>query len=315
MKILIVVFFTLVLFAACSSKPADNNGELVIDDSKLVVIERPDIGFDAYVEPSDEPVEPIPEPPDYIEIAKANLSEEHGRVYVGMSDLMNHNYRHIDTGIVHPASTIKAMIMEYALLQIHAGNASLDEIYDGYTLLYSIEQMVQVSCNESTGTLVARFGRANIQSWLDVNYPDTELNSDWRNYHHNNKYNEITVEDTILFLERLWANRYTQPYDRMLDIMFGTTWSREKIPAATEGIAGVMVASKSGSYVDGSDTADHDMAIVVKYGLNGEIEFAYALTFYSFSNYSEISYSAARPAIIAMSLDIYEQVAEFMSAN
>ncbi|MCL2697370.1 MAG: class A beta-lactamase-related serine hydrolase [Oscillospiraceae bacterium] len=314
MKKLMGLIPALIIFAACSS-----GGELRINDEKLTVLDYSSASFDDdNIGDYPLPPEPArPEPPDFIEIAKAHLSGSHGRIYVGMADLTYPGgYRYIDdSGRIHPASTIKSMIMEYALLQIHAGNASPDEVYDSYTLLYSIEQMIQMSCNESTGTLVARFGRANIQSWLDGNYPGTDLNSDWRNYHHNNKYNETTVEDTVEFLERLWERRNEEPYRQMLDIMFGTIWSREKIPAATEGIANVRVANKTGSYADGDDTADHDMAIVVSYDDDGEILFAYALVFYSFAPYSEITYSAARPAIVAMAEEIYEQVSKFYAEN
>jgi hypothetical protein len=315
MKKLTGILLVLIMFAGCSGQTGSDENILKVDDSRLTVLPRPDYTEPDESEPDPEPVRP--EPPDFVEIAKQHLNESHGRVYVGMADLTYPNaYRYVDDpGIIHPASTIKSMIMEYALLQIHAGNASSDEIYDGYTLQYSIEQMMQVSCNESTGTLVARFGRADIQSWLDLNYPGIELNSNWRNYHHNNKYNEITVEDTIVFLERLWELRHGEPYKQMLDIMFGTTWSREKIPAATEDISNIRVASKSGSFLDGDDTADHDMAIVVSYDEDGGIEFVYALTFYSFAPYSEITYSVARPAIVAMAREIYEQVSEYYSGS
>jgi beta-lactamase class A len=310
------VVLLLIVFAACGSnnnRPEAVYGDLRIDDSGLIVLDRPGAEPE---EPEPEPEPQRPEPPDFVETAKQHLNESHGRVYVGMADLTYPGaYRHIDSGVMHPASTIKSLIMEYALLQIHEGNASLEEVYDGYTLLYSIERMVQISCNESTGTVVARFGRANIQSWLDTNYPNTELNSDWRNYHHNNKYNEITVEDTIVFLERLWERRFDEPYRQMLDIMFNTTWSREKIPAATEGLENVRVASKSGSFLDGSETADHDIAIVVGYDEFGGVEFAYALAFYTFAPYNEATYSDARPAIIAMSEEIYEQVSGFYAEH
>jgi beta-lactamase class A len=305
------------VFTACG----DGGGELRVNDEKLIILDAPtaEAWLDAVSAPPGEPEpEPVrPEPPDFVEIAKLHLDETHGRVYVGMADLTYPDaYRHIDNpGIIHPASTIKSLVMEYALLQIHAGNASLDEYFEGYTLLYYIERMVQVSCNESTGALIERFGRADIQSWLDVNYPSTELNSNWRNYHHNNKYNEITVEDTIAFLERLWERRFDEPYRQMLDIMFNTTWSREKIPAAVEGFEDVRVASKSGSFVDGDNTADHDMAIVVGYDEFGGVKFAYALVFYSFAPYSDATYSVARPAIVAMSFDIYERVSDFYAEH
>ncbi|MCL2637450.1 MAG: class A beta-lactamase-related serine hydrolase [Oscillospiraceae bacterium] len=311
MKKLTIFFLTLFIFTACGS----SGGELRINDEKLTVLDSPTIEavLDAHsAQAEEEEVIPRPEPPNFVEIAKTHLNESHGKVYVGMADLTYLDaYRHIDTGVFHPASTIKSFVMEYALLQIHAGNAELDELFEGYTLLYYLEQMIQVSCNESTGALIARFGRADIQSWLDVNYPSTELNSDWRNYHHNGKYNEITVEDTISFLEKLWERRFEEPYRQMLGIMYGTTWSREKIPTPFEGLENVRVASKSGSYVDGDETADHDMAIVVSYYSTGEIEFVYALTFYSFSPYNEASYSNARSAMIAMSREIYEQVSLF----
>jgi beta-lactamase class A len=235
-----------------------------------------------------------------------------------MADLMNPNsYRHIDNpGVIHPASTIKCMIMEYVLLQVHGGNASVSDVFEGSTLMFHVERMINVSCNDSTGALIARFGRENIDNWLQQNYEHTRLFSDWRTYStRDGRYNETSVEDTIAFLEKVWTNREASPYDRMLDILFGTTFSREKIPYALEDIQGVKVGNKSGSFADGRDTADHDMAIVVKYGENGEIEFAYALTFYSFSQYNTETYSAARPAIIAMARDIYEHVSEFYTSD
>jgi len=308
---LLIVF--IIFGTACEKLPTFSNGQPKITD--------PDTSAPTDTnnpEDTATPENPPVPPPDYVEIAKRLQTDSHDRIYVGMADLMNPNgYRHSDNpGIIHPASTIKTQIMEYALLQIQAGNGSLDEIYDGYTLKYLIERMIQVSCNDSTGSLIARFGRGNIDNWLMESYKYTRLNSDWRTHSTiDGRYNETSVEDTIICLERIWQNRKNEPYSTMLEIMFGTTFSREKIPAATEDIAGVKVANKTGSFIDGADTADHDMAIVVKYNSNGEIEFAYALTFYSFSPYVESTYSAARTGIVAMARDIYEQVDEFNNAD
>jgi len=309
--------FLLIVFiffgTACERLPAAGIGKPTVTD--------PDTSVPTDTSTPEEtatPENPPVPPPDYAEIAKRLLTPEHDRVYVGMADLINpSDYRYFDDpGSIHPASTIKTQIMEYALLQIQAGNGSLEEIYDGFTLKYLIERMIQVSCNDSTGSLIARYGRVNIDNWLQESYKHTRLNSDWRTYSKTDgRYNETSVEDTIICLERIWDNRETEPYSTMLNIMFGTTFSREKIPAATEGIEGVKVANKTGSFIDGADTADHDMAIVVKYSENGEIEFAYALTFYSFSPYVESTYSAARPGIVAMARDIYEQVAEFTDTD
>jgi len=329
--ILSVVF--VLAFTGCTSivtpvHPNNNGSENGINGNNAT---DPN-GTNGYEDPPPPPISPADLPPapsvdvpplwvknvphgvaDFVGFAQTQLTGAHGEYYIGMADLLNPDgYRHIDdSGLIHPASTIKCQIMEYALLQVHAGNADVSEMIDGLTLMYLIERMIQVSCNDSTGSLIARFGRANIQSWLDVNYPDTELNSDWRGYNHNSEYNASSVRDTIAFLERVWKNRDEQPYERMLDIMFGTTFSRLKIPAVIEEFEGVKIANKTGSFIDGAKTADHDMAIVIKYGANGDIEFAYALTFYSFSQFiDEETYSAARPAIISMSLDIYERVRE-----
>ncbi|MCL2018680.1 MAG: class A beta-lactamase-related serine hydrolase [Oscillospiraceae bacterium] len=306
------LIFGMICIPGCGKELKVESGGLTVNtptsDSEINKTEEPSS--------EDPPVNKIP-PPDYITNAKKLLGEEHGKVYIGMADLMDPNgYRYEDDpGTIHPASTIKAMVMEYAFLQVKAGNASLDEIVDGTTLLTLINQMIQVSCNESTGSIIARFGRAAIDEWLQDNYKHTRLYSDWRGYNHENKYNQTSVEDTVDFLVKLYRNKDEEPYDRMLEIMFGTTYSRDKIPAATADIASVKVANKTGSFVDGDDTADHDMAIVISYDSDNKIEFAYALVFYSFSPYSEHTYSAARPAIIAMARDIYEQVADFNAVN
>ncbi|MDR2531374.1 MAG: class A beta-lactamase-related serine hydrolase [Oscillospiraceae bacterium] len=311
---LILTAVLIITMAGCNEKETADNGQPTIGQNNTHETSSNNYNEEVTTEPENplEPPEP-PDPPDYIAIAKRLQNDSHGRIYIGMADLMNPNgYRYADEpGTIHPASTIKCMIMEYALLQIESGNAELSSIQDGYTLLYLIERMIQVSCNDSTGSLIARFGRENIDNWLQENYGDTRLYSDWRGYNHQNRYNQTSVEDTIVFLEKMWVNRTAQPYERMLDIMYGTTFSREKIPAATEGIPGVKVGNKTGSFVDGAGTADHDMAVVVKFGSDGEIEFAYALTFYSFSQHVESTYSVARPAIVAMARDIYEQVSSF----
>ncbi|MCL2634295.1 MAG: serine hydrolase [Oscillospiraceae bacterium] len=254
-----------------------------------------------------------PETPDYVAEAKRLMTPENGDIYIGMVDLKKPNgYRYVDDcGGIHPASTIKAQIMEYALWQVIYGNAALNDNVGGYTLKHRIEQMIQVSCNESTAYIIAKFGRENIDNWLLENYPNTRLHSDWVSFNPDGIFNTTTVEDNIVFLENMFHNREYEPYKTMLDIMFNTTWSRDKIPAATVNIPNVTVANKTGSFVDGAATADHDIAIIIEWGTNGEIITAYALAFYSFSNYTESTYSAARPAIIAMAQDIYENISNY----
>jgi len=307
MKKLLVFVFIVIIFTTCTPQ------EVV--PVHISVDEAPDIE-ESLTAPTQEPQPEIPLPPspceplDFVETAKRIINPIHGDIYIGMSCLTTSNYRYIDnSGAIHPASTIKAFIMEYALLQVHAGNAELDEVYDGVTLLFSIAQMIQISCNPSTGTVIARFGRESIDDWLLENYEDTRLFDDWRG-EYVGQFNTTSVEDTIVFLEKLWINREDEPYKLMLEIMFGTVHSREKIPTATEGIAGIYIANKSGAFISEGLTADHDMAIVVKRDFQGEIEFAYALTFYS---YSIPAYGVfpARPAIIDMALDIFMQVYEY----
>ena len=249
--------------------------------------------------------------PDYVANARSIVEEKHGNIYIGMADLKDpRGYRHIDDGIIHPASTIKSMIMEYALLQAAAGKVNLSEDMDGRTLERRIELMIQISCNESTGYVIARFGRAVINDWLIENYAHTRLNSDYRGNNHG--YSATSVYDTIAFMERVFQNRDSEPYKTMFNIMLGTTWSRDKIPAATVGNQNVIVANKTGSFTYGENlAADHDMAIVTEVTSSGEIISAYALTFYTFSRAADANYSVARPAIISMSRDIFEQVSNF----
>jgi hypothetical protein len=228
-----------------------------------------------------------------------------------MADLMNPDgYRHIDdSGIIHPASTIKCQIMEYAFLEIHKGNADVRDMAGGLSLQTRIERMIRVTCNDSTAFVIAHFGRAAIDAWLMENYKNTRLYSDFAGYNHENKYNATCVEDNIDFLERMFQNRHSGAYKDMFEVMVGTE-TRAKIPAATDDLPNVGTANKTGSFYDSTYAADHDIAVVFGTDENGEIIFAYALAIYTFSGIIEATYSAARPAIISMSRDIYERVKE-----
>jgi hypothetical protein len=248
---------------------------------------------------------------DIIAQAQELLDSSHGEFYIGLADLKNPDgYRHIDySGVIHSASTIKAFVLEYAYLQIHAGKADLNTVIRGRTLKERMDLMIQISCNSSTADVILHFGRAEINDWLYENYKHTRLYADFAGYSVIGENNSSNVEDSIIFLERVYQNSHEEPYKSILNVMLGTA-TNAKIPSGVVDFPNVHTANKTGSFFCETRglAVDHDMGIVIKRDDEGNAETAYAIVFYTFSPSNTRSYSNARPAMVEISRFVYEQM-------
>jgi hypothetical protein len=243
--------------------------------------------------------------PDLVANAQALIDYNNMTFFIGVADLMNPDgYRHIDnSGQIHPSSVIKMWIMEYAYLQIYAGNGNLSDIISGNSLRWHIQEMIQLSCNTSTAHVISYFGRANIDNWIQRNYPNTRLHSDLRGNYFEGRTNTTTVADTIAFLENLYNKRNEEPYTTMLNLMVNTR-TRAKFPAALSHRPEVTVANKTGSFIF-FDAADHDVAIIIGRDENDRVQLVYAFVLYTFSRPYEPTFSYGRATFFDVTRSIY----------
>ena|GEM_PF-1888290 len=268
----------------------------------------PTLRVPMYSEPPEVLERQIPEGGiDFVRIARRLIDHDRMSIYIGVVDLLDPNgYRYIeDSGIVHPASLIKSWIMEYAYLQVYMGYATLDDNIFGMSLEQRINFMMKDSCNNSTGLIIRHFGRANIDAWLTKGHSYTRLNSDFRGYNAGGRVNSSTVAEIIDFLERLFYNRYNEPYSSMLQIMLNSR-TRDRLPESVAGFENVAVATKTGAFIHDRRATDHDMGIIISYDEHGEIKFAYAIVMLTFSRPGMVV-SVARPTLIKVARDIFVQ--------
>ena len=245
--------------------------------------------------------------PDHFTKAKKLIDYNKMTVYVGIADLLDPDgYRHLDaSGSLHPSSVIKMWIAEYAYLQVEAGKANLStSIGNGSSLKYYISEMMGMSCNVSTAHIISYFGRANIDNWLQKNYHNTRLHADLRGNYSEGRTNATSVRDTITLLEKIYHNRNRTPYQNLYNDMLNAR-TRAKLPAAMERYPEVRVATKTGSFIHVT-TADHDVGIIIGRDKNGNIETAFAIAIYTFSQAYKPTFSTARPTLYGIARLVYE---------
>jgi beta-lactamase class A len=204
--------------------------------------------------------------------------------------------------------------MEYALLQISQGVGCLDDVISGRTLREHIERMIQLTCNTATSHVIRYFGRGNIDTWLAEHHSSTRLNYDFANFYHGGRRNSSSVLECIAHLERVFHNRAEEPYAHMYEILLNSQ-VRDRLPMATNHLPYVSVATKTGSFIDRGEAVDHDMGIVTATDDNGNIVVAYAIVILTYSAAIDGSVFPARPTLIAVARDIYEQFEEFAHSN
>jgi hypothetical protein len=245
--------------------------------------------------------------PDFVNNSQSLINFDEMNFYIGMTDLLDpKGYRHIDnSGAIHPSSVIKLWIGEYAMLQIQAGNGSLNDVLVGGTLRYHIQEMMQMSCNTSTAIVISYFGRTNIDNWLVENYYDTRLHSDLRGNYSQGRTNCTSVRDTVRILEKIFQNRHTDAYGTLFNMMVNTR-TRAKLPTALAHHPEVVVASKTGSFIY-YNAADHDVGIVVGHDVNGNINVAFTLVIYTYSRPFQPTFSVARTTLYHVTQNLYLQ--------
>jgi hypothetical protein len=246
--------------------------------------------------------------PDYINLARTLLDNNKMTFFIGMVDLNDPDgYRHIDdSGELHPSSVIKLWVAEYVYLQIHEGNGNLNDVLYGQTLEHHLTQMIQFSNNESAGYIISKYGRQNIDNWIKQNYKSTRLFSDFRGNYHQNKTNQTTVEDTVELLEKIYINRFTEPYSTIFTVMRGTK-NIAKIPTAMSIYPEVRTANKTGSFIYYC-AVDHDVGIIYGFDEAGRIQLAFAIVLFTFSKPDEPTFSSARPYMYDVLHDIYNRL-------
>jgi len=155
------------------------------------------------------------------------------------------------------ASVIKLFIMEYAYNQMCSGEIKSDDIVSGTKLSSLIERMITASDNDATNALINYFGMDKINEYITSNYSETTLQRKMLDYDAaaRGEDNYTSVADVMSFLDKLYVNRETYPYNEMIDIMKGqkiSTKLRRNMPQ------GVKMASKTGEL----SNVENDVGIV-----------------------------------------------------
>ena len=155
------------------------------------------------------------------------------------------------------ASVIKLFIMEYAYHMMQNGEADDDTVVSGSKLSSLIERMITVSDNDATNAIIKHFGMEKINGYIADNYSETALQRKMLDFDAaaRGEENYTSVSDIMKFLDKLYKNRETYPYNEMLNIMKKqqiSTKLRRNMPQ------GVKMASKTGELSD----VENDVAIV-----------------------------------------------------
>ena len=155
------------------------------------------------------------------------------------------------------ASVIKLFIMEYAFELMKKGEINDDVVVAGSNISELVERMITVSDNNATNALIKYFGIDKIDGFVKEHYDATTLQRMMLDTAaaQRGEENYTSVADVMKFLDKLYNNRETYPYNEMLGIMKRqqiSTKLRRNMPQ------GVKMASKTGELSD----VENDVAIV-----------------------------------------------------
>ena len=167
-------------------------------------------------------------------------------------------YYNGESGRMPAASVIKVYIMRYVYALIESGDISSDDFIAGQSVELLMRSMIQWSDNNATNVLIDYFGMESINQYLlEQGYTDTVLQRRMLDAEARNLGldNYTSTRDAMEFLNRLYAHRYTFPYNEMLEIMLGQGINT-KIPLLLP--INVSVANKTGELPD----VENDIGIV-----------------------------------------------------
>lgn len=156
------------------------------------------------------------------------------------------------------ASVIKIFIMAY----VYEKKLDLQTLVNGEPIGELVRRMIQVSDNTATNSLIDFIGINQLNAYFsEAGYGTTSLQRRMSDGEARSRgiENYTSLDDTLLFLTRLYENQQVYPYSEMLTIMLGqqvATKIRSQLPAA------VPVANKTGEL----DTVENDIGLVFDEG-------------------------------------------------
>ena len=211
--------------------------------------------------------EPTPTPKPYTEeiesIMQRRFSSLSGDLHWGVATLSDGAVYQNTSSAVPSASIVKMFMMEYVYYRVHTvGDVSLSDTYEGITVKTLLEEMITVSDNHAANVFMNAFGMDTFNAFFEENgYHDTRLKRKMLDYDAMDAgiENYTSMDDVMLFLQKLYKNREEAPYSDMLDLLLRQT-RRGKIPAGLP--SGVRIANKTGELAD----VQNDVAIVFSEG-------------------------------------------------
>ena len=156
------------------------------------------------------------------------------------------------------ASVIKVFIMQYTYSLVEAGELSLNDSIGGQNISNLIHAMIRWSDNDATNILIDYLGMDSINQYLyQQGFTSTVLQRRMLDMEARalGLDNFTSTADVMNFLNRLYHNRMSFPYNEMLDIMLGQEINT-KIPLFLP--ASAQVANKTGELPD----VENDMGLV-----------------------------------------------------
>ncbi|MBQ4629603.1 MAG: serine hydrolase [Clostridia bacterium] len=286
-KITALILACCICFCACSDRKGETTDFINPSSAASDMKERPNSDFKKAPANSKEDIKPSPDnkihpPKKDAVLPSATKNEEPSTYEKCITDNFasfpgTYSYAFHIYGTDHSktannsqqksASIIKLFIMEYAYSQMEKGELKADSTIGGKKLSSLIEAMITYSDNDATNTLINHFTMKKINAFISsCGYSDTVLGRKMLDTAAaaRGEENYTSVGDVMKFLDKLYANRETYPYNEMLSVMKRqqiATKIRRDIPS------GVEIASKTGEL---SDT-DNDAGII--FTSNGDFAF------------------------------------------
>lgn len=144
------------------------------------------------------------------------------------------------------ASVIKVFIMEYLY-----DNGRIGETVEGQSVQNLIGQMITVSDNNATNTLIDHVGIETLNNYFsEKGYSSTKLQ---RKMLEQGGENYTSLQDAMKFLKKLYENQGNSNYSAMLEIM-----KRQQIKTKIPSQLDVPIANKTGELA----TVENDIGIV-----------------------------------------------------
>lgn len=144
------------------------------------------------------------------------------------------------------ASVIKVFIMEYLY-----DEGRIEENVGGQSVQHLIDQMITVSDNNATNTLIDYIGMNTLNTYFsEKGYSSTKLQ---RKMLEQGNENYTSLQDCMKFLKKLYEDQENSKYSSMLEIM-----KRQQVKTKIPSQLIVPVANKTGEL----PTVENDIGIV-----------------------------------------------------